>query len=1447
MTGYFDSDQSAIGRIRARSSAAAYRAGFTPPVDFERSMAAYVNAYPNADPKVLFSFAMSGQDPTSDAVQKAMEASADSNRHKNAFDMLGDVVGAVTHPVGAVLGAGARLADAAMGPVDEHVLPAAQGAVRTGFVVLESPLQEVQTFLRAGLYTGLSGTAGRNPVQAFGAAYQQAGSSSLREALSDFGERPIDLGHGYLPGGKVEERVKTKANQLILKFGDHQLGGPGNPSISLGRVAAASVTEPGTGPFNIISGLVDAGVAWYGDPVAAFGAAAKEAEAGARLGRAGRVLRDEGLRAAVTELATKPSFVDVVDRSAQGHALDAITGRIRSIRKTVLPDVADAWLSKGGRRVVERIAATDNFVDLHRALGPDVPARLKLALVDAKTPQEVMDILRPEIGVALRDSPQYLGYKVSAGDKRGVRLLAAMPGSHIDPTNLDDAVEQIDRVMRNAKATPELRRSAIERVAHNTDRQTMVSTLGDVMGDLADELAGTVKGRDGFSSRNRARSLTKLYSRDLEAVTAYFTKEVTDNAAAIGVKVGDNAFPASKPFLYTEYLNSLVPLPDARELRRATSGLSSFVDTPWFERAVHALDAGNSTWKRLTLLRGAYTVRVVGEEQLRMAAAGMDSAFAHPLSFISGLVADDGKLGKLVRNSGRRSVDATGSGFYNDLGEPITHLQQAMNQGQFAHWVDQKRLVSDEWKIFNRGDEGYTRALADGIGEMHRDPIARVVAQANGNLDHVVDQVWEGSLRNVRKDMVGVHPVLATRDGVDRYVNYLWEGMQYRTANDPVLMEAIATGHMDGQALGAFKARNGADRFTWSRNPALMDHLDSIAGPAAVKGRNPDVMLDRVGIFDNATSWAFDHLATKPTNFLSRSQTFKQRYWQRVTEMVPFATPEVRAELLDNARKSLLPADQIARIEKATANATTPLAKIDDLDQVAKHWALHETKDLLYDLSERGQFFDAFRLVFPFGEAWKEVLTRWAKIGTENPKVFRRAQQVITGARGADPDGDGRGFFYKDSNGQEVFSYPFSRQLSKMAIGMPVELTGRVGGLSLMTDITPGVGPIIQIPAAAVVPDTPDWDFARGFLFPFGQTDYSQGFLEAMAPGYLRNVAQYFHKGDPRAFANTVMAIADQLASEGGYDLSLPSDQARLVQDARAMAPKLYGLRGMAQFVSPTAPYPETLLKVGGKEGHEYAIRREVVKDLRRLQDEAVKGGGTRADGVDLFVQRYGTDFLRFTQGMTTGINPYQPSSNKSAIWERGHKGVVDDYGLVWGLFAPADDSEAFNQAAYSRQIQRGTRKPLTPEQRQMEANAAVGRYLYDQALKRVSDQPTKVEREWLAQAKDLIRAQYPGYGRTVPGMPVRADLDKDVVPELYQAINDKRLRNTRQAKAASLYLSARTRALAFAAEVGVKSLDAQAADPARAWLGVAAKKILAEYPEFQPFFDATFSRELDN
>ena len=129
--------------------------------------------------------------------------------------------------------------------------------------------------------------------------------------------------------------------------------------------------------------------------------------------------------------------------------------------------------------------------------------------------------------------------------------------------------------------------------------------------------------------------------------------------------------------------------------------------------------------------------------------------------------------------------------------------------------------------------------------------------------------------------------------------------------------------------------------------------------------------------------------------------------------------------------------DEVAGMRRQFRMVGTGDASLDEIDEIAKADALGFVKDLLYDVTEGNQFFDAFRLVFPFGDAWAEVLTRWGRLVAENPQLPDRFRQGIRAGRNLDLDGDGVGLFHENDRGEEVFDFPLSVVLMEHAPGGP--------------------------------------------------------------------------------------------------------------------------------------------------------------------------------------------------------------------------------------------------------------------------------------------------------------------------------------------------------------------------------------------------------------------------
>ncbi|MCJ2541151.1 MAG: hypothetical protein LN414_07780, partial [Candidatus Thermoplasmatota archaeon] len=437
-------------------------------------------------------------------------------------------------------------------------------------------------------------------------------------------------------------------------------------------------------------------------------------------------------------------------------------------------------------------------------------------------------------------------------------------------------------------------------------------------------------------------------------------------------------------------------------------------------------------------------------------------------------------------------------------------------------------------------------------------------------------------------------------------------------APDRDLLEAMATGELGSKKLKLSSRDLLDDSEKVARIREISEHLRSNYSqqldnmPNYTKVAKPADTKRMDGVIDHL----FDMLMSRPTNVLSRSPAFKQFYWRRISEMMPFMDASTQRKALEAARKagvgrgdlrSMVRAaftgedltqvrlDKLAQdfIKRGKTAGTGAIKNLDDVDEIAKAFALQETKALLYDLTKKTQFFDMTRNIFPFGEAWNEIITTWLRLFQENPNLIRRVQQGIQGARN-------NGFFYNDpSTGEEVFAMPWLNPLAGMT-GVtgegpsPGELaedgtqlvkpqfTGRVEGVNLMlNNYLPGLGPLVQLPMAALtrdVLDSPDWRWLRELVFPYGYPD-------AENPGAIVNsvMPAWFRKGmtalgnptgdDERLYNNTVIDVLRAMDLNGEIEANLTVEASQeVLEEAKGRARKLFAIRALQQFVGPTGP-----------------------------------------------------------------------------------------------------------------------------------------------------------------------------------------------------------------------------------------------------------------------------------
>lgn len=593
----------------------------------------------------------------------------------------------------------------------------------------------------------------------------------------------------------------------------------------------------------------------------------------------------------------------------------------------------------------------------------------------------------------------------------------------------------------------------------------------------------------------------------------------------------------------------------------------------------------------------------------------------------------------------------------------------------------------------------------------------------------------------------------------------------------------------------------------------------------------------------------FVGLYGKATQVLEKSPVFRQAYYREVYENADLLSPAAAFDLVTTAQKNAdnlgikldnyLGGKQVRKRLDEIANSTSDATgTVEQLDAYAKAVALNNTKELLYNATERSNLEDVMRIVVPFGAAWKEVLGTYTKAIIEDPTRLRKAQLIVSGGERSDMGifggTEGEGFFYKDATtGEYSFNFPLSGSIGKLLTGQEVALQAPLKRMSIGLGVVPSIGPMAQIAASRIIPDTPSADFISSILLPYGEKTTLQ-----LTPMWVTRMIEAVEGNTlnlQTVYGNTYIETLRALSASGEYDLADFDEQEKLYADARNKARIITGLRALGQFFGPTSPSPE--FKIDTLQGDMYGT--QLVKEFQKLQSENYD------TAVKRFLEIYGNSAILYLSNKTESVAGGLEATDDFGDWERGEgKGLINKYRDVAGFMAPAGDDFSFE--VWSRQIEKGLRRRLTDRELVELAQYRVAASQYRELRDKLPASPTDEQKAWLRQWRKKLNQQYPGF-------PVVAEFNPGEFPgkieQLGRLVQEEALADNDVAKATRLYLQARQKAIqqyvnSGGSESGFKT--AQATANLREWLVGISKALREEVPEFSRIYDRLLSAEVE-
>lgn len=998
--------------------------------------------------------------------------------------------------------------------------------------------------------------------------------------------------------------------------------------------------------------------------------------------------------------------------------------------------------------------------------------------------------------------------KVPAADRAPIigRLALARQGYAPDfydvYTRLDDAIEK--QIMKRG-VSPKTARLATQFSGGKDLADLHKYYVDAVSGDTPSQPFGWINehgvevpsphlGTEQLSTRipfpdfRRIRRLTSVLGSQ-ETRLAEVAQNVADRATEARLAANE-ARAASRP-------------EEAAALERAAQGLdrsaklAKVLALP--DTVTRAMESGltryTAFWRRTHLARLGLAARIIMDGQASMWANGLSGVANDPATALAIIVGanPDSRVGRLIakaassdtpiissvaRKLGVDIADAHGVPFvFDQEGEFSQALTHSLSQVMEHDVAPGARVFStlpnkNLYTVVDKGSEKWANGVADEIIRLHDDPLARRIASLP---DSRAATDWlTGAGRKQFEDWVARPDRLARaapdalpkaigdmsepefRQMAQWYAETIMSRIAGVTRADPRFVAAIRDGSLAGVKLNRTTGYND-----------VVGQIKRLAdggweGPTKVRLPLNAVLADTGrAAKQRITDWMMWNLVGRPTNQLLYSPVFRQLYWQRGTELSPLLSDAAKADLLHNIEdgsvKITKDAERAIRYAPTTPNGIS----LEQFDHLAKSFAGTHMGRILHDLGERRQVWDQLRILFPFGDAFQVVTTRWLKNMWRNPGVLHRAEQVIR-------EGQQSGFLTKDAFGQEVFNFPGAKWVTDQLVGQPVQIQGALNGLNIAGEGLPGVGAVGQIAAAHLLSNKPTWDGVRNIIFPFGETTpggtpFDEA-VNALLPTWAGHALQYFQTPQgSKEFGNQVNALMNELASTGDYQLQGKNSHAetnRLYNDAVSAAKRMALVRGLASFVSPTAPIPDYLIYDKKNQLQEQSIVRD--KYWKKVFDPKI---GPDA-AFQWLIDQFGAKNFLQAQGFTRS-NGILPRTTNQWDFVRNNPWLADKYPETYGVLTPVENG-TFDLTAYENTLATGARDRLDPKERVQLANDRLAKLIYD---RKKADGWTP---DQLRRLNEVLIREYDGYKSSVAQPDYNATQRR--VIELERARDDARL-----------------------------------------------------------------------
>lgn len=424
--------------------------------------------------------------------------------------------------------------------------------------------------------------------------------------------------------------------------------------------------------------------------------------------------------------------------------------------------------------------------------------------------------------------------------------------------------------------------------------------------------------------------------------------------------------------------------------------------------------------------------------------------------------------------------------------------------------------------------------------------------------------------------------------------------------------------------------------------------------------------------------------------------------------------------------------EEMARRVQAYRNSdgsyTLNHKQVQNLQEQSRRAALERTRNLLYDLAERGRLQEVVGHLAPFFGAWQEVAGRWAGIALRNPEFVSRAFHKLYLMQAKDEDGESRilidwpqEWFSDLEEWGEKNALLGGPQLISV-VGEAVDMTFNPTSISMFTAGLP-LGPQVPAIVGELVVESPQLGEYLDLFVPYGTSEARSRImrvLENFEPTVLKRLAA-LESGTPQG-QKLDARIADNLITEWVRDgkremyetgtAFIDAFNEEVVRRRRAIS----WIHAATGAISPVAIAPASPFKDITEEFNKKVVLYNNLTDGEEGFDRAVVWL------LETHPEMWG--ILARTSAVKTGLASGTLEGERNY---QSHKDFADDHQnigpWVMGIVGAPDVVETYNSFVRTAEIAQGRAYRPSPEEIAKQPEVTMFFFGYRQLMKVVNEQ----------------------------------------------------------------------------------------------------------------------------